>query len=102
MSLRIKLGAAFIGVLLLLLVVLLGGWWRMSVVLERQHTAFHLSREIEQFFSRVNSEEQLFIATGDLRHSRDVIVLFGDLRPRINRFQHFSTDNGSSAEPPSP
>ncbi len=94
MSLRIKLGAAFIVVLLPLLVVLLGGWWRMSVVLERQHTAFHLSREIEQFFSRVNSEEQLFIATGDLRHSRDVIVLFGDLRPRINRFQHFSTDNG--------
>ena len=87
MSLRIKLGAAFI-------VVLLGGWWRMNIVLDRQQTAFHLSREIEQFFSRVNSEEQLFIATGDLRHSRDVLVLFSDLRPRIERFQHFSTENG--------
>jgi PAS domain S-box-containing protein len=94
MSLRIKLGTAFIVVLLPLLVVLLGGWWRMNVVLDRQQTASHLSREIEKFFSRVNSEEQLFIATGDLRHSRDVITLFGDLRPRIERFQHFSTDNG--------
>lgn len=94
MSLRTKLGAAFIVVVLPLLAVLLGGWWRMNVLLERQHTAFHLSREIEQFFSKVNSEEQLFIATGDLRHSREVIALFGDLRPRIERFQHFSADNG--------
>ena len=81
-------------VLLPLLVVLLGGWWRMNIVLERQQTAFQLSREIEQFFSRVNSEEQLFIATGDLRHSRDVLILFSDLRPRIERFQHFATENG--------
>jgi PAS domain S-box-containing protein len=91
MSLRIKLGTAFIVVLLPLLIVMLGGWWRLNVVLERQRTVFHLSREIEQLFSRVNSEEQLFVATGDLRHSREVIGLFGSLWPRIERFRRFSS-----------
>ena len=91
MSLRIKLGAAFVAVLLPLLVVMLGGWWRLNIVLERQRTAYHLSREIEQLFGRVNSEEQLFVATGDLRHSRAVNELFASLRPRIEMFRRFAS-----------
>lgn len=92
MSLRIKLGSAFVVVLLPLLVVMLGGWWRLNIVLDRQRTAFHLSREIEQLFARVNSEEQLFVATGDLRHSRELSELFASLRPRIEQFRRFASE----------
>ena len=92
MSFRNKLGLAFFSVLLPIILVALVSWWGMGVALNRQETVIKLSREIEQLFFQINSEEEQFATTQNTQHSRRVSTLLEDLGARINQLFTYSSE----------
>lgn len=96
MSFRNKLGLAFFSVLVPVMLVSLASWWSMGVALSRQETVFKLSREIEQLFFQINTEEEQFATTQDIGHSRSVSTLLEDLNSRINRLFTYPSEKGPS------
>ncbi len=92
MSFRTKIGIAFSSMLMLTIIVALTSWWGMGKALDRQESLTHFSNDLEHMLHMVIFEEQAFIASESLVHSRAVYSLLSIIRTRLGSV-YTITDN---------
>ena len=84
MSFRMKIGIAFVIVLLLSAGVALISWWGLGRALERQDSLYAFNSELERRFNRMMRSEQAFEVDNKLLHSRAVFNILDDIQFSIS------------------
>lgn len=95
MTFRIKLGAAFLTILLLLVLVAMISWWGMGSALDQQDRLYTFKSDLENKFHAMISEEQSFVTDELISHSQAVITILTEIKTSVGK-EFNKTDDGEN------